>query len=290
LPDKEKVFMPHLARLGIRRLEEITVRRIGSKRVIEPLFSPLAPPVNSDFRPFVQIEAPRTRFERRTASAILALSNAPLPILEMVGGAPIAYLREPAAEFEFALSVRAQSLALRLARTLIDPKADPLAASDDDGVRLALLTLKQQGALCTKAPLRTVVERLQWAAEMTLVHLAPPLRRKLWIEGRWMGCTPAQMSPPMRNRFRIYAAIAARDSRAMLERARAQLEAPPEGGDDWGRFLLLTAMLGGHVSGQHEEAQRLWSAHRGALYPGGAAPQHVTYIANLDAAARAAAP
>jgi hypothetical protein len=209
----------------------------------------------------------------------------------MAGGAAIAYLREPVAEFDSALSMRSQSLALKVARTLIDPKADPLAASNDDGVRFTLLTLKQQGALlCAKAPLKAVVERLQWTAELTLVHLAAPLRGKLWIDSRWTGCTPEQMSPPMRGRFRIYAAIAARDSRAMLERARAQLEAPPEGGDDWRRFLLLTAMLGGHVSGRHEEAQRLWSAHRSALYPDGVVAPYVTYIANLGDAARAAAP
>jgi hypothetical protein len=67
----------------------------------------------------------------------------------------------------------------------------------------------------------------------------------------------------------------------MLERARKLLAGPAVGGDDWGRFLLLTAMLGGHAAGEHEEADRLWQTYRKAFYPGGAIPPHVVYVSNL---------
>ncbi|MGH8634203.1 MAG: hypothetical protein ACRET7_08730, partial [Burkholderiales bacterium] len=63
---------------------------------------------------------------------------------------------------------------------------------------------------------------------------------------------------------------------ALLEQGGAA-----EGGDDWGRYLLLTAMLGAHVAGEHEEAQRIWRVYGTALYSGGAIPRHVAYVANL---------
>jgi hypothetical protein len=40
-------------------------------------------------------------------------------------------------------------------------------------------------------------------------------------------------------------------------------------------------MLGAQVAGEHEEAQRLWRAYGSTLYPGGAIPPHVAYVANL---------
>jgi hypothetical protein len=79
----------------------------------------------------------------------------------------------------------------------------------------------------------------------------------------------------------VYAAIAARDPRAMLSRARALLTGPTVGGDAWGRYLLSTALLGAHAAGEHAEAQEIWSRYSRALYPRGDMPPYVIYLANL---------
>jgi len=79
----------------------------------------------------------------------------------------------------------------------------------------------------------------------------------------------------------VYAAIAARDARAMHERARTLLAGPARGGDEWGRYLLITAMLGAHIAGEHKEADRLWDRYGGVLYPGGDLPPYLLYVLNL---------
>jgi hypothetical protein len=147
-----------------------------------------------------------------------------------------------------------------------------------------LLALKRPGALCGAAVSKTAIEQLHRAAELTLAKLSPELRRALWIERRWLDCAPGKISPRVRQRLELYAAIAARDAGAMLARARALLEqgGAAEGGDDWGRYLLLTAMLGAQVAGEHEEARRIWRAYSKALYPEGVIPPHVVYVANLN--------
>lgn len=280
LPENEMVFMQQLSRLGIRRLEEITARSAGTKKAIAQLLAHLAPPINSDFRPFVQLGATRARFQSSESRAVLDLMGAPLPILEMIGEAPMTYLREPVAAFVPSLSMRSQSAALELQRGLTHRSADPLSAHDAP-VRLALLTLKRQGALCGAEPSAAAVEQLHRAAEITLAHLAPEPRRALWLERKWLVCAPGQLSPEVRARLDVYAAIAARDARAMLERARTLLEGSVKGGDTWGRYLLLTAMLGAHASGDPAQAQRLWRTYGTHLYPNGVIPPHVIYVANL---------
>jgi hypothetical protein len=74
----------------------------------------------------------------------------------------------------------------------------------------------------------------------------------------------------------------------MLELARALLDKRSEYGDEWGRFLLLAGMLGGHSGGADDEADELWSKYGRALYPGGVIPPHVIYVVNLGESAGAA--
>jgi predicted membrane-bound spermidine synthase len=282
LPVKEAAFMGQLKRLGITRAEEIAALNVGGKREITKLFLPLAGPVNSDYRPFVQLEAPRARFRGSIATAIPGLLVSPLPILEMASGTAVTYLAEPLPSYVPSLNLRTRSAALAIARGLLQRSAEPLQNADP-AVLTTLLSLKRPGALCGASPSRTAIEQLHRAAELTLAKLAPDLRRALWIERRWIDCAPGKLAPRMRQRLELYAAIAARDAPAMLARARAMLEqGSADGGDDFGRFLLLTAMLGAQAAGEREEAQRVWRAYGSVLYRGGTVPAHVRYVTNLN--------
>jgi predicted membrane-bound spermidine synthase len=280
LPLKERGFMEQLGRLGITRIEEISARSLGTMRQITPLFAPLAAPVNSDFRPYVQLEAARARYEGDRAKGLLSLAIAPLPILDMIGGTPRAHLRAPVPEYVPALRIRRQSVAVEIARLLSDRTADPLLSSEKLAGEIALV-LKHPGALCADPPSQTAMEQLQVAAELTLPSLDRETMRPLWAERKWLGCTPR--SRHVRDRLDIYAAIAAQDPKAMLERASALLAGPAQGGDSWGRYLLSTAMLGAQASGNHAEAQNLWARYVRAFYPKGDIPPYMVYLADLNA-------
>jgi spermidine synthase len=281
LPAGEPAFVDQLKRLGITRVDELAVLGLGAKRDIMPLFAPLAAPVNSDYRPYVQLEAPRARFHGSVAAALSMLSTTPLPIAEMAGKRPMTYLREPVPSYIQSTGLRNQSAALEIARGLLDASADPLASTERRAV-VPLLALKRPGALCGTSVSAAAIEQLHVAAELTLAKLAPNLRRALWIERRWLGCAPGKLAPRVRERLDLYAAIAARDARGMLARARTLLEqGRAEGGDDWGRYLLHTAILGARAAGEPEEAQRLWRTYGAALHPGGAIPPQVLYVNNL---------
>jgi len=279
LPAKEKVFMQQLAHLGITRHEEIAALSLGTKRDISRLLAPLDAPVNSDFYPFVQLEAPRARFQGSVALALPNMRRVPLPIFEMLNEIELAYLREPLPAHVPSNNLRMQSAALAMARGLLDRNANPLDTVEPRAVS-PLLALKRPGALCGATVSRVTLDELHRAAELTLAHLAPDLRRKLWIERRWLDCPPARIAPQARQRLDLYAAIAARDARAMHARADALLKlGSSEGGDEWGRYLLVTAMLGARAAGEHAEVQRLWETFRKQLYKK-AIPSHVVYLVN----------
>jgi predicted membrane-bound spermidine synthase len=275
LPDKESAFLSELARLGITRTEEISARSLARKKQIEALLPALAPRANSDFYPVVQLEAPRARFVGSLAGGIQDLATAPLPVLQMAGGESPSYLRQAAARLDPSLRIRQQSTALEIVRLLSDRSADPLKSSQPVATEVAL-TLRSPEALCGSDPPQLAIDRLQTAAETTLGGLAPDRAQAFWKERKWLSCAPR--SPHVKDRLDLYSAIASRDAKAMLSRARTLLEGPPTGGDTWGRYLLGTALLGAVASGDPQEAQKLWNTYRGRLYPSGEVPLYIYYL------------
>ena len=278
LPEKEDAFLEQLRWIGITRSEEIDVRSLGVKKQIEPLFAALGAPVNSDFHPLVQLEAPRSRFEGTVSRAVQELAAAPLPILEMTGGTQGIYLKQPVPDYVSSFPLRVRSGALEIARVLADRSADPLRATEAAAIPI-LLALKHPAALCADDPPKTALELLHRAGEITLANLAADKRRALWVEHKWLDCTPR--SSTARERLALYGAIAARDAHAMLARARALLAGPARGGDEWGRYLLGTAMLGAYAAGEHEEGQRLWKTYASTFYPR-EIPSYMVYLTNLQ--------
>jgi spermidine synthase len=277
LPETESGFMEQLRRLGITRPEEISARALGDKKQMEQVFAPVAAPVNSDFYPVVQLESPRARFAALTARGAQSLSIAPLPILEMTG-VPVSYLSAQVPAFVQSLRIRRQSAAVEIARLLGDRTAEPLRSGEPAAIEIAL-ALKRPDVLCVDTPSKIVLERLQAAADTTFGALPPDRLRALWIERRWLSCVPR--SSHVRDRLDVYAAIASLDARRMLERARTLLAGPAVGGDEWGRFLLSTAVLGAQVAGEHAEATEIWQRYGRTLYPAGDFPPYMLYLADL---------
>lgn len=75
-----------LRRIGILNAADIAERRIGGKRLLDPLFRAQGAPANSDYFPFVDVNAVRARFMRADAQEFAELAMSELPIREMLEG------------------------------------------------------------------------------------------------------------------------------------------------------------------------------------------------------------
>ncbi len=92
------LMQAELARVGIQSANDFKSRELGSARTIGALMRAMPVPPNSDFYPYVDLNAARTRFLRQTAIDLPALTVLPIPLLELLGGAvPSDPTVEPAA-------------------------------------------------------------------------------------------------------------------------------------------------------------------------------------------------
>jgi spermidine synthase len=90
-PDERLLQSPQLRaelkRINVQSIDDIRLREIGDNLSIGPLLQALAVPPNSDYFPFVDLNAPRLRYMRENALELPALTILPIPFLEMIGGA-----------------------------------------------------------------------------------------------------------------------------------------------------------------------------------------------------------
>ncbi len=84
-----KVFaMPgvreNLARIGIHHVQDLYIRRLGTKKSLEPLFNSYDIPSNSDFYPVLDIGAARARFMGNTANGLNDLFSVEFPVTRIL--------------------------------------------------------------------------------------------------------------------------------------------------------------------------------------------------------------
>jgi hypothetical protein len=89
-PDDRLLQSPELraelVRVGVQSVADIESRKIGDNLTIGPLLQSIPVPANSDFFPFVDLNAPRLRYMGENAAELPALTVLPIPFLELLDG------------------------------------------------------------------------------------------------------------------------------------------------------------------------------------------------------------
>jgi spermidine synthase len=119
-----------LNRIGIQGIDDIRLRMIGDNLTIGPLLQSMSAPPNSDFFPFVDLNAPRLRFMGATASELNSLTVMPMPFVEFIagGGGPRDPTSEPSANSTL-LRDKSVRKALAIRRAILDGMFKDLDAS-----------------------------------------------------------------------------------------------------------------------------------------------------------------
>jgi spermidine synthase len=100
IPDERIFHAPKLRaeldRIGVQGIADLQLRKIGDNRTLGPMLRLVPTPPNSDYFPFVDLNAPRLRFIRARATELSDLTMLPVPFLELIqGGAPRGPTVEP---------------------------------------------------------------------------------------------------------------------------------------------------------------------------------------------------
>ena len=254
-----------LERIGVQSVTDLQSRLIGDDRFVGPLFSTVPVPANSDFFPFVDLNAPRMRFMHREADELPGLTWLSFPFLDLLrNGASPGPTLEPLPRSALARDARVRR-ALAIRQALVNGRLDDLDAAGAAHVML----LRASAAQCVDRPAQETWKRAaRDVGAMTAAYLSPAELADVWNSVRSAPCY-RDTSGPHKLWADLLAAVAARNAADMVRIATPLLETDSALTKDE-RTYLTTVLATAYVHlGELPQARNLLVSHWDQLDHGG---------------------
>jgi spermidine synthase len=176
-PFKIETMRAELAKVGIHSRQDIESRFVGNKALLMPLVQASGVPANSDYFPYVDLNAARARILRRNALEFTLLQTLPVPLFDLVQGR--APGRETSTPTDFPTSARDQMLidASKMMKAIESSDYSSL----DPAVAGTLLVLKSSPEDCAHPSVRrSWITSAHFLAANTGAPLAPSELSRMW--------------------------------------------------------------------------------------------------------------
>ncbi|HEU4690628.1 MAG TPA: hypothetical protein VFS23_19805, partial [Vicinamibacterales bacterium] len=209
-----------LHKVGVDSIADLEVRRIGSKRILDPLFNGYQVPRNSDYFPFVDLNAPKMRFLKRTAFSLTQLNRNPVAVTELLGepGLPPGATPSSNVHFYSRQDEVQKALAIRAAFATGDLSVLPPDRAKD------LMAVMTPASGCAQPGIANAwFQSVAATAANTTAYLASEDLRPVWQSIEASPCF-ATAIPQDRQFIAFFKAVAMRDREQVIAQGSALLQ------------------------------------------------------------------
>jgi spermidine synthase len=254
-PGMQRIF----ERMGFSTVDEIEARRVVGRSTVQAMLDRLGRGTNSDYYPLVDLGAPRSRFLRDTSDALVNVSIAAIPAVEMLEGrdasaTPVDLLPSwpPGAKRTLIVIAHAAAGWLGAGTPPADPET-PLPA--DIGVLRAAIWH------CADVPPdKDIVATIVNVAEYVNPYVPPAVANRLWTQVRNAPCT-RKLKVEDRQWIALAEAVGARDASRMATLGTDLVKNYTVGSDLARAYALAAAATGLLVQGKRAETRALLDAY-----------------------------
>ena len=238
---------------------DLDARYLGNRATLEPLFASYGMPANSDFYPVLDLNAARHRFMEKSASEVVALLNAGMPVLEMLEPGmrrrPVNPQHRGALNFERIENTRLARYARDFLLRAKPPEPESIGTLLQKDLEVTKLRLLE----CREPREQDIwMHSLLNVARATNPYLAPDEAAPVWARFMAAPCF-GTLRDYQRRWIELHAALAARDGRKSAALATEILAAQADLNRDAREYLLIAGMAGHLSVGERSEAMALWT-------------------------------
>lgn len=251
-----------LVRIGVRGMQDLDLRQVGTRKSWEGLTKSFETPMNSDYRPVLDQNAARTFFLRSNARELTVFQKRPFPAMELLTGVvarPTGTTEISAAGTFGGARPAMESMYLFdvLARAT-DPAQQRLIASDE--LHEDALAVSRWLRTCGPAPFPSLVRVLQHVVPDLSIQEVDAIFRELGS-----GACAASFSPVERQWLTLLRAVGWRDGAGMTSAARKLLSMEPVMSPPSRHYAVAAGMLGAIAQGDPAGAREIWSRFGGSI-------------------------
>jgi predicted membrane-bound spermidine synthase len=256
---------PSLARIRVKGVQDIEIRRIGDKKSLRTLLESSPIPANSDYYPVLDQNAARTRFLKANAQDLSAISRNLLPAPELLSGPEPAWTVTDISPSLFFSKTQTAYEATVFRDYYRHGKFELRQGDIPEEDKQEAVRMKQLFYDCRS--LTSQNERMASLFNTSIKMVAYLTPRELDAVWRTLESGPCarSLSATERNWLSLFKAVGKRDAQAMVSAAHIILD----GGQPLPRQMLqygvAAGMVGALGQGDREGAYRFWSAHGSGL-------------------------
>ncbi|GFO70417.1 hypothetical protein GMLC_39960 [Geomonas limicola] len=269
-PDQEILNLPALrsalSKNSIHGAQDIAVRKIGTKKFLGNFLVNHPCRANSDYYPFVDQNAAKTRFLSSSATELLQLPRAPLPTLDMLQGEPKPWRETKVTPAVYSHSSQAAFAAMALRDFFLVGDFHDRYNIVPDQVKQDALQVKRLFTVCGANPNQQLGALFATAIRM-IPYLTPEELDSVWA-GLESGPCTSSLAPSTKAFVSLFKVTGRRDARTMSTNASALLQNADGMTQGTVKYLLASAMLGALACGDIATSEALWSKFRVGAFGG----------------------
>jgi predicted membrane-bound spermidine synthase len=256
---REPGLAKELRTVELRNLADLQIRKIATRATIEPLVQSFHVPPNSDYYPYLDLNAARYRFLQQGAGDLVRLAAENLPVIPMLEGS--ATLPQVSLDgTEFFNRIEQMRRAQYIRDTYLNPHPpEPLAmprALQKDLELASLRALDCWNPSGHDAWLHSLFQ----VAIVVNPFLAPEESGAIWRRFETADCY-STLPGQYKLWIALFKAVGARDAGAMASLAEQLFALPSDLPAESRRYLLTAAMTGFIAQNKPGEALRVWERY-----------------------------
>jgi len=252
-----------LAALNIKRLNDLSMRRIGSKAALDPMMRSYRVPANSDYFPFVDQNAARSRFLGKKATELPSLTFGETPVTDILEKrpfpTPVREELEPST-FESPMRQNQARVAYRVRQYILEgPNANKLANLLTWQTRVAYFNSRLTDC-------DGVESDQNWSAQMKEIgkllsaFTAPRDAADVWNRIEAAKCHP-KFNANDRQWLALFRAVSDRDSARIAAIAGEMLDSGKPYVLTDKHYLVEVALAAVLSDGRRDLAAAIWNKH-----------------------------
>lgn len=253
---KQANMRRELEKVHIYSLSDLQLRIIGNKRSLQPLFNSANSPANSDYRPFLDLNAVRTRFLNLNAKGLISLRQEIAPALSVLGDQQLSINRISSSVPYLSVSSRAYQAQL-LREVLLRRPASQLNRQVQAYTQLALPLLHECGV---PQAFSSWLDILFNTLAIPVLPFIEDVEIQDLLEDAWRRkCS--EHSSLHKNWLALFWAVSRHDASTMAKTAQTLLADDEQYQAVQYRYLVVSALSGSLAGNDKTEIKQVWQKY-----------------------------